>query len=205
MRFPFLASFIIFLIWLSYQLAKSRRITEKQEKSFWERERLANQTRRKSLDALPYITIPLAALPIQLCQEDDAVRECSDLVRSLSEQTIVNLTGYSNTDLKLMYGAPNITLLSDYDQNYTLLARTLQKWAALLYKKGFVNETKAILEFAVSTQTDVSGSYKLLASIYKKEGHPEKIASLLETASTLRSAMKPAIVRALQESDPSDD
>lgn len=204
MRFPFLASFIIFLIWLSYQLAKSKRITEKQEKSFWERERLANQTRRKSLDALPYITIPLATLPMQLCQEDDAVRECTDLVRSLSEQTIVNLTGYSNTDLKLMYGAPNITLLSDYDQNYTLLARTLQKWAALLYKKGFVNETKIILEFAVSTQTDVSGSYKLLASIYKKEGHPEKIASLLETASTLRSAMKPAIVRALQESDPSD-
>lgn len=204
MRFPFLASFIIFLIWLSYQLAKSKRITEKQEKSFWERERLANQTRRKSLDALPYITIPLATLPLQLCQEDDAVRECTDLVRSLSEQTIVNLTGYSNTDLKLMYGAPNITLLSDYDQNYTLLARTLQKWAALLYKKGFVNETKTILEFAVSTQTDVSGSYKLLASIYKKEGRPEKIASLLETASTLRSAMKPAIVRALQESDPSD-
>lgn len=204
MRFPFLASFIIFLIWLSYQLAKSKRITEKQEKSFWERERLANQTRRKSLDALPYITIPLATLPMQLCQEDNAVRECTDLVRSLSEQTIVNLTGYSNTDLKLMYGAPNITLLSDYDQNYTLLARTLQKWAALLYKKGFVNETKTILEFAVSTQTDVSGSYKLLASIYKKEGHPEKIASLLETASTLRSAMKPAIVRALQESDPSD-
>jgi hypothetical protein len=204
MRFPFLASFIIFLIWLSYQLAKSKRITEKQEKSFWERERLANQTRRKSLDALPYITIPLDTLPMQLCQEDDAVRECTDLVRSLSEQTIVNLTGYSNTDLKLMYGAPNITLLSDYDQNYTLLARTLQKWAALLYKKGFVNETKTILEFAVSTQTDVSGSYKLLASIYKKEGHPEKIASLLETASTLRSAMKPAIVRALQESDPSD-
>lgn len=204
MRFPFLASFIIFLIWLSYQLAKSKRITEKQEKSFWERERLANQTRRKSLDALPYITIPLATLPLQLCQEDDAVRECTDLVRSLSEQTIVNLTGYSNTDLKLMYGAPNITLLSDYDQNYTLLARTLQKWAALLYKRGFVNETKTILEFAVSTQTDVSGSYKLLASIYKKEGRPEKIASLLETASTLRSAMKPAIVRALQESDPSD-
>lgn len=204
MRFPFLASFIIFLIWLSYQLAKSKRITEKQEKSFWERERLANQTRRKSLDALPYITIPLATLPMQLCQEDDAVRECTDLVRSLSEQTIVNLTGYSNTDLKLMYGAPNITLLSDYDQNYTLLARTLQKWAALLYKKGFVNETKTILEFAVSTQTDVSGSYKLLASIYKKEGRPEKTASLLETASTLRSAMKPAIVRALQESDPSD-
>lgn len=204
MRFPFLASFIIFLIWLSYQLAKSKRITEKQEKSFWERERLANQTRRKSLDALPYITIPLATLPLQLCQEDDAVRECTDLIRSLSEQTIVNLTGYSNTDLKLMYGAPNITLLSDYDQNYTLLARTLQKWAALLYKRGFVNETKTILEFAVSTQTDVSGSYKLLAFIYKKEGNPEKIAALLETASLLRSAMKPAIVRALQESDPSD-
>ena len=37
----------------------------------------------------------------------------------------MHLTGYTNTDLKLEYGAPNIKLLSAYDQRYTTLARTL--------------------------------------------------------------------------------
>ena len=35
-------------------------------------------------------------------------------------------------DLKLEYGTANINDLSQYDQNYTLLVRTLQKWAEAL-------------------------------------------------------------------------
>ncbi len=42
MRLPFLASFIIFIVWLTYELAKSRKKAEKLEKSFWDREREAN-------------------------------------------------------------------------------------------------------------------------------------------------------------------
>lgn len=204
MRLPFLASFIVFIIWLSYEIKKSRRAIDRQQNAFWERERQANRTRKKPLDTLDYITIPLHALPMGICSEQPQIAECLDLIRSLSEQKIVNFTGYSNTDLKLMYGAPNITLLSEYDQNYTLLVRTLQKWASLLHEQGYVNEAKTILEFAVSIRTDVSGSYRLLASIYRMEGTPEKNAGLIETAMTLNSSMKDVIVRTLQESGQSD-
>lgn len=204
MRFPFLASFIIFIIWLTYEISKSRRHMEKQSAQFWEKERLANQTRRKPLDGLAYITIPLASLPVELCTGHPDIRECVDVISVLAGQTIVNLTGYSNTDLKLMYGAPNLTVLMEYDQNYTLLARTLQKWASLLYEQGLTAAAKTVLEFAVSTRTDVSGTYKLLSAIYRADGEPEKIAGLIETAKTLNSSMKNVIVRTLQESDPSD-
>ena len=104
-----------------------------------------------------------------------------------------------------MYGAPNITALTEYDQNYTLLARTLQQWASTLVELGFIAEAKTILEFAVSTDTDVSGSYRLLSSIYHDNGEDEKIASLLQRAQTLRSLSKNSIVRILQEFCPSSD
>lgn len=206
MRLPFLASFIIFIAWLTYELAKSRKKAEKLEKSFWDREREANNTRKKPLDGLNFISLPLDELPFGTAAGDnERIQEYEDVLRTLSTQKIVNLTGYSNTDLKLMYGAPNITVLTEYDQNYTLLARTLQQWASSLAELGFTAEAKTILEFAVSTDTDVSGSYRLLSSIYHDNGEDEKIASLLQRAQTLRSLSKNSIVRILQEFCPSSD
>lgn len=204
MKLPFLASFIVFIVWLTYELSKTRRIEENQSKQFWEREKQANSTRRKPLDDLVYITIPLAELPTEACSDREDVQECLDVIRTLAQETVVNLTGYTNTDLKLMYGAPNITALTQYDQNYTMLARTLQKWASLLYAQGLADEARAILEFAVSTRTDVSGTYRLLASIYRAQGEPEKVAGLMRTVETLPDAARKIIGRILQESDPSD-
>jgi len=204
MKLPFLASFIVLIVWLSYEISKTRRAAKKQEDQFWERESAANRTRRKSLDGLAYITIPIDSLPMDACSQREDVQDCVDVIKTLSKQTIVNLTGYTNTDLKLMYGVPNLPALISYDQSYTMLARTLQKWATLLHEQGLVTEAVAVLEFAVSTHTDVSGTYKLLSSIYRARGQEEKIAGLLDIAATLRSPMKHAIVHALQESDPSD-
>lgn len=204
MRFPFLASFIIFILWLTFALSRARRREEKQQQQFWARERQANATRKKSLDDLPYITIPLASLPTA-ASKNSSVQECLETLNTLSSRQIVNLTGYSNTDLKLMYGAPNITVLTEYDQNYTLLVRTLQKWAVLLYEQHFIHEARTVLEFAVSTNTDVSSTYRLLAQIYQSDGESEKIAGLLQRASTLRSLSKNTIVRILQEFYPSCD
>lgn len=205
MKIPFFASSIVFCIWLFYELRKHRRKEAQVEDSFWERETAANNTRKKPLDDLEYISIPFDFLPMDILKEDDEVAECHRLLLTLSEQKIVNLTGLSNTELKLRYGAPNITVLTDYDQNYTVLARTLQKWASLLYQAGYTQEAKTILEFAVSTKTDVSASYAILSEIYKKNGQTQKIESLLQIAEGLNSAMKPAIVRILKEAYPCSD
>ena len=188
MKMPFFASFIVFLILISYEISKSRRQTAKMENSFWEKEY--------------YITIPFDTLPMDTLAEDETVSECHQVLRNLADSPIVNFTGISNTDLKLQYGAPNIDLLMRYDQNYTTLACTLQKWAEKLYHAGYVREARRILEFAVSSGTDVSGCYRLLSSIYAAEGNMEEIGRLKEQAENLKSGTKNIIVRILQEFDP---
>ena len=201
MKMPFFASFIIFLIWLSYEISKSRRIGEKAQDAYWEKEIAANNTRRKSLDHLEYISIPFDSLPMEVMKEDEKVMEFHRILHDLADAPIVNFTGLSNTDLKLEYGAPNIDLLMRYDQSYTTLARTLQQWAEKIYQAGYVPEAKQILEFSMSTNTDVSGSYRLLASIYAQEGDTGKIKELAGRAQHLKSASRNIIVRILQEFD----
>lgn len=198
----FLSSFIVFCLVIAYVTRKHRRMEENAIKDFWEREARANNTRKKPLEHLPYITIPFDSLPMETMKDNPDVAEYRTLLTSLSSQKIVNLTGYTNTDLKLEYGTANITLLTEYDQNYTLLVRTLQDWAEVLYLSGYEKEAQAIMEFAVSTLTDVSHTYYLLADIYDKHGDISKKEALIETAGRLRSSMKNAIVRTLQESGP---
>lgn len=202
MKTLFLSSLIVFCILIAYENRKHRKMQEKFEKDFWERESLANSTRKKSLEHLAYITIPFSSLPTKTMKDDEKVTEYLTLLSDLATQKIVNLTGFTNTDLKLEYGAANITYLSEYDQNYTLLARTLQSWAEALFLGGFYRDAATVLEFAVSTGTDVSRSYYLLADIYDREGESYRKTSLIEAAEKLRTSMKDVIVRTLQESGP---
>lgn len=201
MKIPFFASFIVFCVWLTYELAKHNRLDEAVKNAFWEKERRANKTERKSLENLPYITIPFDELPVHALEEDERIGEYLETLRTISDSPIVNFTGISNTDLKLQYGAPNIDLLTKYDQNYTVLARTLNQWASRLYENGLRKEALTVLEFAVSTRTDVSGTYKLLCRIYREDNTPEKIEALYPVVESLNSVMKKPIFRILQEAD----
>ena len=218
MKLPFFASFIVFCVWLSLQLKKGYKRQAAQEKSFWDREAAANSTRRKSLDGLEYIHIPESILSMDallpLSPEEkpessflykDKGKEALETLRDLSEAKIVNLTGFTNTELKLKYGAPNILLLTEYDQNYTLLARTLQTLAETLYRLGKYEEAMQVLLFAVSTKTDVSQSYYLLADLYIRQQTPEKKEELLHQAEQIPTMMKKPIVRTLQGSGPYSD
>jgi len=199
MNFFLFASSFTFFIWLAHRLKKNRKIEYQNEKSFWDLESQANSTRRKSLDDLDYITIPFETLPFDVLSDDETIADYHTTVRSISEKPIVNLSCISNTELKLRYGAPNITILSRFDSAYTVLARTLQQWAVKLNEDGFVKEAMDVLEFAVSTKTDVSGTYFLLAEIYMNLGMSEKITSLIDTAESLNSSFSTGIVRRLEE------
>ena len=119
-------------------------------------------------------------------------------LKDLSAYKIVNLTGFTNTDLKLEYGTANINILSDYDFHYTKLVTILQKLAELLHENSNDADAIHVLEFAVSTGTDVSKSYYLLAKLYHDAGTPEKITNLINQAQSIRSMLKDTIVQNLQ-------
>lgn len=199
------ASVLIGSAIIALYLLKNKKASsiEQQKEEFWEKERQANSTRRKSLDDLDYIKISVDDFPMTLLEDVPKVADFKEIIQSLSELPVVNFTGISNTELKLRYGAPNIDLLMRYDQNYTLLVRTLQQWAQMLYDAGYSDEARRMLEFSVSTGTDVSATYRLLCQIYNEQHTPEKIGELYPIAEMLNSAMQKTIVRILQEADQS--
>ncbi len=203
MFFILFASTLLLGAAIAIASSKSKKTAAAMTQEFWQRERAANSTRRKSLDDLPYIKLPIEIFPMELLKDDPKVEDYRQIILSLKDLPIVNFTGLSNTELKLRYGAPNIDLLISYDQNYTLLVRTIQQWAQILYDNGFSKEACQLLEFAVSTGTDVSATYRLLCKIYREQGAPEKIQKLYPVAESLNSAMQKTIVRILQESDQS--
>ena len=205
MNFVINASALIFAAMVFLYVFMSKKKEGSAEEDFWAREQAANNTRRKSLDDLDYIRLPIDEFPMTLLQDVPKAEDYKQIIRSLNELPIVNFTGITNTELKLRYGAPNINLLISYDQNYTLLVRTLQQWAQTLYDAGHMDEARQMLEFSVSTGTDVSATYRLLCQIYKEQGTPEKIGSLYPIAEVLNSAMQKTIVRILQEADQSVD
>ena len=196
--FPFLAT-IVFVFWLTYELKKHDRINKKAYEDFWEKERKANLVRKKALDNLPYIKVPLEYIPKSLLSEDADVNDCINILEHLSERKIVNLTGYTNTDLKLEYGAPNLNTLMEYDENYTLYARTMNKLAHAYYDAGYECNARILLECCIESNTDIKASYLLLAQIYKKHGETEKMDKLINTAKNLPSASKKSIIRVLEE------
>ena len=131
--------------------------------------------------------------------DNPTVIECLQQLNSLKDKKIVNLTGITNTELKFTYGTSNITILTEYDQNYTLFARNIYRLGEAVYKEGYIKEAKDILELGVQTKTDISGNYTILAKIYRSLGEIERIKTLKDTASSLNSMIKITILQSLDE------
>lgn len=199
MNLRFLASFLLICAIVLYFTKRSEKAQESIEKAFWDKERKSNSIRKKSLDTLQYISIPEEILQMQPLSLTEEIQGYLHDLQDLSQLKIVNLTGISNTDLKLTYGTANITILSEYDSHYTNMVTILQKLAEHLLANGDKTLAEQVLDFAVSTGTDVSRSYYLLASIYQESGQPEKIDALIQSASHLHSMMSNTIVRHLKE------
>ncbi len=200
MKFYVLASLILFSGSIYLAIRSSKNKQKQIEDSFWDKELRANSVRKKSLDKLAYVTIPLDKLPTSCVNDNSVINECLETLQSLSTQPIVNLTGMSNTDLKLEYGTANLTILSEYDQNYTVLVRTLQKWADELNRLSMTEEAVTVLEYALEIGSDISKTYYDLAAYYRKQGNPFKLEELVEKASHLNTIQKNVIVRTLKES-----
>jgi hypothetical protein len=201
MKFPTVASFILLAIFFGFRIHVVTKMEKKTHDDFFDRERQANSTRKKPLDTLPYIQLPLDTFPLHVMEEDRDIQECLQAIRVLSEKKIVNFSGYSNTDLKLTYGAPNITVLMEYDQNFIQLITTLQRWAELLLSMQQNAAAVTLLEFAVSIQTDVSKTYETLGKIYLEEGRADEITHLIQTAENLRSPSRDRILKHLAAFD----
>ena len=199
MKYPVFASFIIFILLVRHNIRRNRRIEENTEKAFWDRERKANEVRRKPLDDLVYVKPDMSSFPMDVMADDPEVKECRELLKSLENEKIVNLTGQTNTDLKLHYGVANLKTLTEYDDRYTLLVQTIQKWADRLWENGYTEEAIPLLEEQVRLHADITSAYRKLAVYYRDKNITEKIEELKKTAETLNSSSKNVILKSLDE------
>ena len=196
MKFPFLGLFIIFISVAAFYRKRGTAQQKEAAENFWNREDKANQVRRKDISNLPYINIPLEKFPIGISDDEELIDYENDL-KALATKKILNLSHQSNTDLKLAYGPANLPALSEYDQNYTALLRSIVAYAGCLVKNGFETEAVPVLEFGISIDSDIRANYTLLADIYKKQGDTSKINELITRASSLDSMMKSSILEQL--------
>lgn len=198
----FFLLFLIFIAWFAYERSKTSRIEKANKDKFWELENEANGTRRKNLDSLDYIIIPDELLLPNLSSAipaDEELTRCNDILTSLRDKRIFNLTGKTTTDIKLMYGPANLAQLDEYDSNFTLFTQTIYAYGEQLHKLGFDDEAMKVLRFGIDSLSDISGNYKLLATLYVKYNQADKISELKEIAGGLDSLMKNAILRSLDE------
>lgn len=194
----FLGLFIIICSILSLLRKKHTKRQNNISDKFWEKERIANQTRRQDISDLPYITIPLEKFPIGIL-ENDTIKECENILSELSEKRILNLGTQTNTDLKLAYGSANLSSLTEYEQNFTTLCQILVTYASALLSEEQPSSAQTVLEYGISIGSDVSQNFLLLADIYKSQGAVGKIEELIVTAEQLDSLMKHSILEKLNQ------
>lgn len=211
MKFPFFASFIIFVLILQHNIRKGKKEESQSEDMFWQREISANGVRKRSLDDLDYIDFHAEAFyPLNLLGNEQSaaflaknpeVKEILSRLIFLETAKKVNLNEYTNTDLKFKYGVANLNLLSEYDTNYSELITLLHNYGAILLREGYESQAASVLEYAVSIGSDVGSTYTLLARIYRDSGQSQRIEELKHFAEKITTSRKASIVRKLQEFD----
>ncbi|MBR6223784.1 MAG: hypothetical protein IKQ71_10160 [Lachnospiraceae bacterium] len=190
-QFIFPVVFVL-LLTLKHIIDKSSQGMGEDKKAFLEKESEANFVRRQNIDNLPYIRIKLSKLPMGVYEGDDEriaydIKTSEEELTALSEKRILNLSGVSNTELKLTYGPANLDALSSYDENYTRLIFNLNRLGLALFEAGLIKESEDTLYYACELGSDIRATYNTLLDIYSARNDKEAILNLSAIAGKLNS------------------
>ena len=116
--------FLIFILWMHYEKRKTDKKQTQQSQEFWQREEEANHTRNKDFSDLPMFVPERDSIPMPETTDENA-RYYKNKVLECLELPMMNLSQYTNTDLKLAYGVGNFKTLSNFDDNFNKLLMNL--------------------------------------------------------------------------------
>lgn len=170
--------------------------TKRENQSFWDRESAANSVRKKDISNLDYISFNPDDLPIESANAL-GLNKLTEELYSFTERKIINLSQYSNTDLKMMYGPANLEFLSEYDNNFTTLIKLLNKISKELTNMNQSTLAKEFLEYSIKIGSDLSSDYELLGTIYHNDNNEEGFNMLIQQASGITSLSKDIITSKL--------
>lgn len=196
--FTFFSLFVIFALWTLFEIHKSKAKQQRKNDEFWERERAANNVRRKPVENLPYINITDDIIP-DINTDDNQILSLINQLKAMKELKILNLSGKTNTDLKMEYGPANLPFLTECDNNFINFCRVTNSLGKVLAENSYINEAIKIYELAIFSGSDVSSSYNELANLYLQTGRREDISKLITQAETLDSLLKQSIINKLND------
>ena len=193
----FLICIIVFVIWFRVKIKKANKETNIQNAQYWEREEQANFARKKDITNLKYLTVDDNELMLKTPANDEE----ADLIQQLkdcSHRKMLNLSAYSNTDLKEKYGVVNLEELSNCDQNYLYFIRALSNWGRYLYEHDDPDRAQKVMELSLRIGSDISHVYTILAQIYLQQGKEEKVDELIAKEASSDMALKDSLIRKLK-------
>lgn len=196
----FFLCFIVFIIWLHVKTKQENANKPTWDRAFWEKERQSNFARKQNIDDLDYIRPDASRLPFSETATGYE-KEYQEQVREMLSKKMLNLSGLSNADVKLTYGAANFQVLSGYDQTFSVFLRNLNIWARYLHTQmtGEDDRVAQILEYAVSLGSDIMETYVMLAQIYLQRDQIEKVQHLIEQVEASDFFMRDSIINHLQQ------
>lgn len=171
--------FLIFILWLHYEKRKSSREEKKRSDEFWQREEAANCARNKDISKLPMFEPDMEQIPMPE-SSDENICYYQNRVIEQSKLPMMNLSEYSNTDLKLAYGVGNFKTLSQYDENFNDFLMNMSNLGKAYHKGELMEEAAAVYRFCLNSGSDKSTDYRALAEIYAAMGARRELSSLAE-------------------------
>lgn len=194
----FLICFVIFVLWMFYEQRKSQNKDKEASDAFWERERMANQTRKKDISHLPILHVEESELPL-ITTENESVLYYIDHIRKIIKSPMLDLSEYSNTDLKLAYGVGNFKVLCEYDENFNHFLLALTNLARACTEAGLYSEAEQTFLLAFHYGSQKMTDYTSLADIYLHLEEPEKISALIRNVEDGPLPHKEALIQALEQ------
>ncbi|MCR5216070.1 MAG: hypothetical protein K6C69_03970 [Lachnospiraceae bacterium] len=162
------------------------------------KEREANTTRRQDISNLDYIHLDPDRLPV-LTAPSSKLADYDQKLRGYVDKKMLNLSGISNTELKLTYGAPNLPILSEYDEAFTQCSILLNKYGQTLMEEGFSREAVELLNYTLELGAASSQSILLLGKEYQRTGNTSALDQLLLHASSLPDSIRELTIQKLRD------
>lgn len=189
--------FLIFLAWLHFEKRKNQREESQTSDAFWAREQEANQTRNKDISRLPQYRPDIDKIPMPNT-EDENVQYYQNEIKNHVGDTMMNLSQYTNTDLKLAYGVGNFKTLCDYDTNFNDFLMNLSNLGGAYRKVNLLKDAVTVFELCLDAGSDKSTDYLSLGALYVEQNDRTKLYRLIERAEQSELPLKESLLSSLK-------
>ena len=111
--------------------------------------------------------------------DDENICYYQEKVKISLAKPMMDLSAYTNTDLKLAYGTGNFKTLSEYDENFNVFLMNLSNLGKAYRTAGMLPESAGASEQCIAAGSDKSTDYKSLAYAYAMTGNRGKLEELI--------------------------